>query len=231
MVQEQIKSKQVNGVDLVWSPEHEMYMLPMPEKSKFMFLFDEEHGALLPVINPNNMVFREREATAPDGTHLRERVVYRQAETITDFDLQNHRNLVTAKRLQWMAESWDTLVKFRPVFVLGVFATMIAFFYNVILALNGTAAMVGAATGTALAELSYYAVWGAGIFLTVVFLRYAVPAVINRSAASFSVGYEAENMATPNGAQVGDVTINIQQGNGAFGSQSEAQKIINKREL
>lgn len=225
------KKKAVNGVDLVWSPEHEMYMLPMPQTSKFTFLFDEQHGAFLPVLNPENMVMREREATAPDGTRLRETVVFRQPDSITELDVQNQRNLVTMRRLQWQAETWESIVKFRPMFVMGFFVTIIFFFYNVILAMNGTAALVGLATGTALAELSYYAVWGLGILAAAIVIRYAVPAILNSRSVSFSSGYESPVSGAETTRQSGDVVINVQQGNGLFGSQSEAQRIVTNRDL
>lgn len=223
-----LKEKVVNGVTLHWSEPEQMFMFPMPEKAKLKLLFHEQTGTFLPVNKDDNILMREREATAPDGTKLHERIIYRDPQDITALTLEQHKNLIAARRLQWQSETWETIVQMRPLLVLGLVGSAAAFFWNLICAIPAAATGVAVQAGLALAEITYYAVWAVSLIAAGLALKFIAPLLFRSSGSSYETA-TGEYPSAGNGSQGGDVIINVQQGTGQFGSQSEAQKIVNTR--
>lgn len=220
--------KYLNGVELIWSEPDQLYMFPMPEQAKHRLLLDEKTGTFFPVMNGEQMMYREREATAPDGTTMRETVIFRDAATITEADLEQQRLVARALRIRWQIETLETLVKMRPVFVAGLFISMLCFFWNLIQAMNANAKIVAVAASSALAEVLHVGMYAVGILGGILLLRFILPII-------FSIGSEEEAelqyQTEKQPQKTGDVIINVQQGNGVFGSQSEAQQIVTNREF
>lgn len=224
------KEKIVNGVPLKWNEPYKMFQYPMPANAELQLLYDEEKGIFLPVNPKADILSREREATTPEGFRIREKIIYREPKDITPLTLEEQRRLVTARRLQWQAETLETLIQFRPLLVIGILACAVAFFWSLAQAMSGAATMVAAQASLALAEAAYWATWALVCFVVVLALRFGVPLLFRSYGTSTQTElYAACDTATKNGSQGGDVIINVQQGTGTFGSQSEAQKIVNTR--
>lgn len=223
-----LEKKVVNGLELVWSPDDRMFMFPMPQASSLKLLWDEQHGIFKPVPTGEQMLYRERQATAPDGATFRERIIYRDTTQVTARTVEQQKQINRQLRLQWQAEIWETLIAFRPLFIVGLFVGLIAFVWHLVIAVAGAAVLIGQQIGLALAELSYYAAWAGGLFVGALVLKYAIP-------LAFRSQTDVESTiptATATGYDAGPgVTINVQQGNGSFGSQSEAQRIVNGRQF
>ena len=224
---EQQTTINVNGVELVFYPEEQMYGYPMPQGSTLKILYDQKSGQFLPVTNSTNALFRERMATAPDGSTLRERVIYRDPKTITDLTIEEQHKLARLRKAQWQAETWETINLLRPVFVIGLAITMVVFFFQVISALGELATLVATRAAMALADITPYAVYLTFVLLTLIVLRFALPAIFRKRVIDVD-----ESITKDAG---GGVNINVQYGPGQFGSQynteSEAQRFLSNRNL
>jgi len=222
------KEKVVNGVSLSWNEPLQMYQYPMPEKSKMQLFYDDEKGIFVPVNPDADILSREREATTPEGFKLREKIIYREPKDITALTLEDQKRLVMARRLQWQAETLETVIQFRPWLALGIFVCTIAFFWNLFFAMAGAASLIAAQASLALAEAAYWATWALVVFVAILALRFGVPLVFRSYSADQQTEYAASNKYGKSGTN-GDIVINVQHGTGQFGSQSEAQNIVSNR--
>lgn len=220
--------KRLVTVELEWSPADRTFVFPMPESARLKLLWDDQNGYLKPVPVGEQMLFRERQATAADGTMFRERIIYRDTSQVTPRTVEQQKLINTALRLQWQREVLETLIAFRPLLIVGLFVGLIVLVWNLCLAVAAAGTLIGEQIGLALAELAYYAAWGVGILACGLLLKYAVPLVF-RSRTDADVSPTAAGSSGPENNH--GVTINVQQGGGQFGSQSEAQNIVNGRKF
>lgn len=219
------KEKVVNGVTLIYSEQDKMFAYPLPEGSEVRFLLDEDRGTFIPVQNNPSPLFRERKVTAPDGTVIVERIIYRDPREVDDLTIEEYKKFVLAKELQTKREYWELIRSFKWVFVLGLMVSAGVFFWNFLGAVAEGAAVIAQYANMAFAEAAYYLVWGACILFGLLVIRFALPLIFRPSAPTFEYN-------DPSGAETcggGDIHINVQQEIGRRNSPSEAQRILTNR--
>jgi hypothetical protein len=220
-------TKQVNGIELQWSEHDQKYYFPVPEQAQIKLLWDDETDKFLPVINSNNVVFRQRQATGADGTVLVEQVIYRDPEHVTQETLAQQRSLILAKELEWRVQMWETLINLRPFVVVGLFVCVVAFFYSLVCGLNAMAGIITVGAAEALSEVLYFGVWVVGILAFCIVLRYGVPIIFSGKKS-----HEDQEVFQPQAAakSEGDINITVNRGTG-FSNQSHAQNMVDNRKL
>lgn len=219
------RGKKVVALELVWSPEDAAFVVPMPEPAKMKLLWDNERGTVLPIPVGEQMLFREREAMGADGVMFRERIIYRDAGEVTARTIEQQKLINEALWLQRRRELLEILGAFRPFLILGIGIALVFFIWKLCVAVGGAATLIGEQIGLALAELAYYAAWGVGILACALVLKFVLPLVF-RGGSDTATAPAAPGSGPENHH---GVTINVQQGGGSFGSQSEAQNIVNSR--
>lgn len=221
-------TKEVNGVTLNWSDVDQKWEFPVPESAQVRLLLDESTGKFLPVLNHGSMVFRQREATAPDGTRIIEQTVFRDTQEATPETLAAQKRAILARQLEAKLQLWESLVQLRPLIVGGMFVTMCAAFWAVFSAVDAMAGMIAKSVVLALTELAYFAVWIVGglavLFIVRAVVLYAFSSRAASTAEDIPVGQQAQETAKD-----GNINVIIQQGGGLFGAQSPAQQILTNR--
>lgn len=219
-------TKEVKGVTLTWSEIDQKWEFPVPESAQVRLLLDETTGKFLPVLNHGNMIFRQREATAPDGTRLIEQTVFRDTPAATPESIAEQKRAIIAQQLQAKLQLWESIVNLRPVFVGGLFITMCAAFWAIFSAVDAMAGMIAKAAVLALTELAYFAVWIVGGLVLLFVVRFAVSLLFSSKNPETET---PQPIQTPD--KEGDVIINVQRGSGFFGAQSSpAQQIVSNRQ-
>lgn len=218
-------TKEVNGVTLTWSDADRKWEFPVPESAQIRLLLDETTGKFLPVLNHGNMIFRQREATAPDGTRIIEQTVFRDTQAATPESIAEQKRAIIAQQLQVKLQFWESLVHLRPLFVLGAFVTMCASLWAIFSAVDAMAGMIAKSVVLALTEVAYFAVWIVGGLALLFIVRFAVRHLFSSQEPETET---LQPIQTPE--KEGDVIINVQRGSGFFGAQSSpAQQIVSNR--
>lgn len=223
------KTKEVNGITLNWSEADKKWELPLPESAPHRLLLDETTGKFLPVLNHGSMVFRQREATAPDGTRIIEQTMFRDnTQAATPETIEAQKLAILARQLEAKLQLWESLVQMRPIFVGGMFITMCAAFWAVFSAVDAMAGMIAKSVVLALTELAYFAVWIVG-GMAVLFIVYWVVKHAFSGKQSQDVTQDFATQETQEAPKEGNINIIVQQGGGLFGAQSPAQQILTNR--
>lgn len=222
------KTKEVNGITLNWSEADKRWELPLPESAPHRLLLDETTGKFLPVLNHGSMVFRQREATAPDGTRIIEQTMFRDTQAATPETIEAQKLAILARQLEAKLQLWESLVQLRPLFVGGMFIAMCVACYSVVSAVDAMAGMIAKAVVLALTELAYFAVWIVG-GLAVLFIVYWAVKYAFSGEQSQDIEQDFAMQETQEAPKEGNINIIVQQGGGLFGAQSPAQQILTNR--
>lgn len=228
-----VKTMDFNGLTLVWSPDDQRFMLPMPEPEKagIKYLFDEPTKSFVQVlVNNPDFFYRDRKATAPDGTVLQERILIgknKQGEVVEIPDPEFQSTLVRAELLNLQMSAVKMVQIWLPFFLVGVCITLVAFFWN----LAGSAAIVAEsfAVGSmeAMKQIGYCLAWGTAVVVAGAFAWYVLPLMFRAGASSTPTTKRAEATGSPKDQHT---TTNIVV-NHIQGSEGGAQAFINNREM
>lgn len=229
-----IETKEYKGLTLVWSPEDQRYMLPLPsmELPQQKTLFDEPTGSFIQVtINDPAFIYRDRTATAPDGTVLQERIFIgrdrfgKQVE-IPDPDFQ--KALLSSKiqglKLQ-MAEAAQMTI---PLFFIGVIVCAISFFWTLAEQAGMIAKSFATGSLTAMSEIGYLVAWVAGLLVLGVVLWFVVPAVFRAARRTAEPAPVAAMDAPKTDTQTTATNIVV---NNIHGSGNTAQDFVSRKEV
>ena len=224
----EIKTKEVNGLTLVWSPEDGRFVLPMPEpeKAKFKLLFDEPTGNFIQVlINTPDFFYRDRKATSPDGSVFQERIFIgrdKQGQTVEIPDPDFQKALIEAKLLEVKKSALDLLGSSTALFFIGVLVSLVAFFWQVISNVGVVAASFSTGSAAAMAEAGYYLTWVVGLLIGGFILRFTVPLLFKIKTHDYTPGQATGGDQTT----ATNIVVNNIQGGG-----SSAQDLVNGRRL
>lgn len=230
-----IKTREYNGLTLVWSPEDSRFMLPLPDMTepKRKILFDEEANTFIQIIIDNPaFVYRDRTATAPDGTVLQERIFIgrdKDGNTVEIPDPDFQKALIFSEGQKLRLQLLNAAQLSVPVFVLGVIVCLLTFFWNLAGSLGMVAESFATGSMTAMNEVGYLLAWGAGVLVAALALWYVVPALFRMRTTSTDYG-----TATPTGTEqtsTTNITVNNITGSGNTGAGNTAQDYINGRRL
>lgn len=223
----EVRTMEHNGLTLVWSEPDGRFMLPQPEGAKSKILFDDTARTFIQVTITNPaFVYRDRTATAPDGTTMQERLLIARDKSgneieIPDADFQklilNGKILAFKQRFVEMALGWI------PMLYLGVITCMAAFFWNLASAAGLLAKAFATGSAAAITQVGYLFACGAGLLIALLFIWYVVPKL-------FKVRQIPEVYYTDPNEQPTNNTTNIVVNN-IHGSGNTAQDYINGRRL
>jgi len=223
-----MQAKEVNGIMLNWSEADQRWELPLPESAPHRLLLDEATGKFLPVLNHGSMVFRQREATAPDGTRIIEQTMFRDTQAATPETIEAQKRAIIARQLEAKLQLWESVVQLRPLVVGGMFIAMCAALWSVVSAVDAMAGMIAKAVVLALTELAYFVVWIIG-GLAVLFIVRAVVLYAFSGRRAQPIEQDFAVQEAQEAAKEGNINIIVQQGGGLFGAQSPAQQILSNR--
>lgn len=129
------------------------------------------------------------------------------------------------KREEAAKELVDWLISLRYMFMLGILAVIVVFFYSLCKGVSEYAAVISQSMAYAIAEMAYAGLWALGIVAGLLFVRYALPPLFRgRKKEATESEFNAESPVQANPA--GGVNINVN-----YGSGSAAQDIINQRKF
>lgn len=226
-----IKTREYKGMTLVWSPEDARYMVPLPtmEMPKTKILFDEPTEQFLQITIDNpSFVYRDRKATAPDGTILQERIFIGKDKTGNTVELPDpdfQRALLVTEGQKLRLQIIQAAQMSVPVFLVGVVVCMISFFWNLAGSVGLMAESFATGSLTAMSEVGYLLAWGVGILVACLVLYYVVPALFRMRSTSFDTP-TATGTADANQQTATNIVVNNIQGGG-----NTAQDYINGRKL
>lgn len=225
-----VRTKEHKGLTLVWSEPDKMFMVPQPEGAQSKILFDDEHDTFIQVtITDPSFVYRDRTATAPDGTQLRERLyIFKDGNRVELPDPDAQRALLTARINEFKLQLVGASQLAVPVVAIGAAVCLLSFFWT----LAGSAGIIAEsfATGSvaAMHEVGYLLAWAVGGIIGFAILYYGVPALFRMRSAS-ATDYDdpvAPRSATNEQASTTNIVVNHITGSG-----NTAQDYINRRDV
>jgi hypothetical protein len=232
------KTKDVNGLILVWSDELERFVLPTKTAAPFQIIFDEPTGKLIQIENAD-FFYRDRTAKAPDGTTFNEKILIgripkkRPGGQDVDFeevyvpDPEVQKALIRSKFLELQRLFIENLIAAQALFLVGSLISVVVFFYYLICELDVLTIALTTGAAPALGEVGYLVVVVLGLVLVGFFLKHTLPALFRRTSNPFEGEYEPAG--TPTAKSEAAVNITVNQNSGAGGSS--AQGFINNREI
>lgn len=225
-----IKTREFNGLTLVWSPEDSRFMLPLPDMTepKRKILFDESTNSFIQITIDNpSFVYRDRKATAPDGTVMQEKIFIgrdKSGNVVELPDAEFQRQLIVTERQKLWLQLISGAQMSVPLFFIGVVICLISFFWN--LAASAGIVAQSFATGSLMAmkEVGYYLAWGFCVLIGAWFLYHVGPIL-------FRARSQPDEYSTP-GALTNEqkTTTNIVVNN-ITGTGNTAQDYINRRDI
>lgn len=234
----QPETKNWNGIPLVWEPDFNRYMLPLPEpeKAKKKILFDETTGTFIQIMIDNPLFYyRDRTATAPDGTVLNERVFIgkdRKGDVIEIGDPYFQRALIENKKLMIMKHAVDLSGAMVGVFAIGVIVAMIAFFWNLVKSAGIMAEAFAAGSVASMMVVGSYAAWIIGLVIAGFLLKYSIPMLFRRNPSTDSDSSGESWFGSGSGSDGDDekTTIIVQNIRGSDNTNG-AQNYVNGRKI
>jgi len=224
----QQQTKKVGDLVLVWSEPEKKWAIPMPESAQAKLLLDEATGLFEVRLNPENLIFRQRTATANDGTTLVQQELFRDTQAATPETIEAQKRAIIARQLEAKLQLWESVVQLRPLVVGGMFIAMCAALWSVVSAVDAMAGMIAKAVVLALTELAYFVVWIIG-GLAVLFIVRAVVLYAFSGRRAQPIEQDFAVQEAQEAAKEGNINIIVQQGGGLFGAQSPAQQILSNR--
>lgn len=232
----EIKTKQVNGLTLVWSEQDKRFMVPMPEPEKAgtKILWDDDANVFfqITITNPS-FVYRDRTATSPDGTTIQERILIGRDKTGEQIEIPDPdflKTLILSKKLQLQKQILESAQSWFAMFFFGVAVAIVVFFWNLVSSVGVVASSFATGSTLAMSEVGYYLSWGVGLIVGGFLLKFLVPLLFRSSIGAF--GTTGGNITEPEQTQQPITNINVThiQGNGGS-TASTAQDFINNRTL
>lgn len=224
----QVKTKDFNGVTLVWSEDDNRFILPMPEKSKFKFILDEESGTILQVVmNDPDVYYRETISTAADGSTVHNRVfagkkMNANGEEIPD--PEHEKALIDAKILQMRKTLVTGAGAAVSLTIIGGLVSIGYFFYYLIVGIEPLVASFTTGSVLAMTEIGYYGIWVVGFLVVGFLLKFGLPALLS------SGNDDVQDYRTGTGSPQNDASVNITV-NQNTGAGNGAQAFVNNRDL
>jgi len=225
-----VRTKEHRGLTLVWSEPDQRFMLPQPDGARAKTLFDDATETFYQVtINDPDFVYRDRTATAPDGTTMRERLyIFKDGNRVELPDPDAQRALLRARlnefKLQLVAASQMAV----PVVMIGAVVCLISFFWT----LAGSAGIIAEsfATGSvaAMQEVGYLLAWAVGGLFALAVLYYGVPALFRMRRTTATDYDDPVTPTRPANEQTSTTNIVV---NHITGSGNNAQDYINRRDV
>lgn len=229
-----IKTKQVNGLTLVWSEPDKRFMLPQPEPESAgtKILWDDDAATFIQITIANpSFVYRDRTATSPDGTQLRERIFIgrdKTGQTVELNDPEFQMALIQSKKLELQNSFLDMAKGWFAMLFIGVAVALVAFFWNLVTSVGVVAESFATGSTMAMESVGYWLAVGIGVLVGAFVLKYAVPALFRGSLSVFDVESDAAADAATQ-SPITNVNVTHIQGNG--GSSTNAQDFINQRKI
>lgn len=230
-----IKTREYNGLTLIWSPEDERFMLPLPtmEVPKQKILFDEPTNTFIQITIDNPaFVYRDRTATAPDGTVLQERIFIgrdKAGNTVEIPDPDFQKALIVSEGQKLRLQLLNAAQMSIPVFVIGVLVCLVSFFWSLAGSLGMVAESFATGSVVAMKEVGYLLAWGAGILVGGLILWHVVPALFRMRTTS--TDYDTATATGTEQTASTHITVNNITGSGNTGTGNTAQDYINGRRL
>jgi len=218
-IQESPRLKQVNGVTLHWSETYQKWAVPMPEKAKMDMVLDEETGQLMPVMRGAVVLQRFRQVTMPDGAVVMEMTLYGDELEAQKMQIEKAARQAQLEKSLFQLETWKTVRNSQWLIVVGVVASIGTFFWNICTALASTAGLIGVNVALALSEITYFAVWGVGVLLAGLVLKFVLPLLFRKSAPLNVDILTADPVAQQPTRGDGDINIFVNKNNGTMTGQ------------
>lgn len=206
------KSIQKDGMTLHWSEEYKRYLVPFPEpNSALRILYDPETDIYIQVVTNPDLIYRDRTATAPDGTKFTEKIIIESRPLVQMSDV------LEQKKKQVMNSFLDIASGMMPVFFVGFLVTTIWFFIELISNIGLVAEGFASGTVVAMHEFGYLIAWVFGVLLILIIIRYMTPIIFKRRST---------DLIEPPPPMSNSTNIVV---NNIRGDSNSAQDYINKR--
>lgn len=232
-------TKAVNGLILVWSEELERFVLPVGKESPFQIIFDEPSGQLIQIQNAD-FIYRDRTASAPDGTTIREQVfigrIPKKKPGAQDVEFEEvylpdpevQKRMIAAKIREAKLVFIQHLIAVNQAFFVGALISVGFFFWYLIDSIGIIAASFATGASPAIAEFGYFFVWGVGLVVVGFVAKYTLPALFRRRGEYF----EEDPVSTSgSGREEQTINITVNQGSRTGGNNSSAQGFVDNRQI
>lgn len=220
-----VKTKDFNGTTLVWSEEDGRFILPMPEKSKFKFVFDEDSGTIVQVvIKDPDFYYHETASTAADGSTTRNRVYFGKNNGEAIPDPEHEKALIDAKVLQMRKTLIYGAGAALSLTIIGGLVSIGYFFYYLIVGIEPLVASFTTGSVLAMTEIGYYGIWVVGFLVVGLVLKFGLPFLLSSNED------DNQEPRTTSGSPQNDASVNITV-NQNTGAGNGAQAFVNNRDL
>jgi hypothetical protein len=233
-----VQTKTVNGLTLVFDPDLNKFVLPVETKSGKRILYDDATNQFIEVLIANGgFMYHERTASG-DGIDLTERVFVSANGSNPKLAIDAITpESIASEKLKFQKQIIDAANGVVPFLYIGTAISVVVFFWQLIAQLDVIVAAITVGSTAAMTEIGYLFVWAIGGILLLFVLFRGVPLLFRAGATTNeSPGSEFYTGDETNGEAGGDATVtnifinNAKNVNGGVGNAG-AQDFINNRKM